>query len=100
MKIKSKIVDDSLTDSSPVESSEQEFVHDFMKSQILTAGAYNPNFLKAVSNKFNLTVQNVHDNCLTGAIIYAIDFFNKNTNDCFYSLPNYKMENMYLLEKK
>lgn len=78
-----------------------EFIHDFHKSEILTGGTYNPNFLKYLANKFNLNVENVHENCLTSAIIYAIDFFNKNTNNCFYSLlKDFKQENIYLLKKK
>jgi pantothenate kinase len=77
------------------------YLHDFEKEEILTGGTFNPEFLQMLANKFNLTVLNVFDSCLNDAVIFAIDFFNKNTSNCFYALPkDYKLENIYLLKKK
>ena len=51
---------------------------------ILSTGGYNDHFLSLVSNVFNTQVVKCRE--LITFVVHAIDYLNKHTNDCFFTL--------------
>lgn len=85
-------------ESDIINPTSEESIVDFNNMAVLSTGGYNNQFLQSFANSFNVKIFKVHDYLKT--VIWAIDFFNKHTNDCFYSLPYESLENIYLLKKK
>ena len=59
---------------------------------ILSTGGYSDTFLKFISNAFNSQIVKCRD--FTQFVITAIDYLNKWTNDCFFTLDRKSTNNL------
>lgn len=72
-----------------------DVVKDLNGIQLLCTGGYNNNFLELIAYLLNVKIYKIHGHM--EAILSAIDFQNEHSNDCFYTLPNKDIRNIYEL---
>ena len=53
---------------------------------IPSTGGYNDFYLKFLQDSFSIEIQKTHE--FFAYVVSAIDFLNRNTNDCFFDLPS------------